>query len=160
MQTDAPQVQVAIQRGWPLSAKAKEDKEGFLQTIKNVFAQNEFSPSGDLQARTDKLGEGLKVAFNKFKSELTNEPGQAIENNSRRSAFGADSLTAVGGGGGVYLGLSVLDVNKAQLRELKEINARLGGGSAVTPERPTTRNGQTSGISRFQWKNPLQTSSL
>jgi len=156
----APKVAPGLVDSTAKAAKAKEDREGFLGTIKKVFSESEFSPSGDLQARTDKLGEGLKVAFNKFKSELGNEPGASIENNSRRGAFGADSLTAVGGGGGVYLGLSVLDVNKAQLRELKEINARLGGGSPSTPERPNARHPYEVSLVRFQNNPPLQSSGL
>lgn len=141
------------------AAKAKKDREGFLDTIRNTFSQNGFKPSAELEARINKIGETLQLTFNKFKRE-GETPGERIENNTRRGAFGADSLTAMGGGGGVYLGLSVLDVNKAQLQELKQINAKLFGGQPEnTIHKPMTQLPRRA--TRFQSApSLLQTSSL
>jgi len=143
------------------AAKAKAEQESFADTIKKVFSENGFKMNPEMQARIDKLGIGLGATFDKFKSSQTNAPGQSIENNTRRAAFGADSLTSIGGGGGVYLGLSVLDVNKAQLRELKEINSKLGGASLEPSTSDASNSPRRPGVSRFQSNPPiLRTSSL
>lgn len=104
----------------------------FVARIKDLFEKNAFKPSGDLAARIEEFAKGLTGAATKYGSASEENPARAFENNLPIKTYGADSLAQIGGGGGVYMGLSVLDVNKQQLREQRrtnEILMRMGGGN-------------------------------
>lgn len=122
--------------------------------VKNIFSGAKFGNSDDLNSKIGAFTEGLKETFTKYQKEQKDHPATHYENNTRRVASGADSLAAIGAGGGVYLGLSMLDVNKNQLRELQSINAKLGGGpqlqtSTLQPAR------SLNAVSRGQTASPF-----
>jgi len=111
-------------------ALAKPNGADVWSRIANVLKDNQFSPSGQLGNQISKLKEVVSSSLTKYKADEKARPTQAFENNSRIGAFGVDSMAAIGGGGGVYLGLTVLDVNRRQLRHLEEINQKLGGANS------------------------------
>lgn len=122
--------------------KAQEQGNALLK-IAQIFNEKEsqFSVSDDLQKTIDSLQGTIAGALAGYKADEKSNPPVAFENNKRQAAFGADSLSSIGGGGGVYLGLSVLDVNKAQLSELKMISSKLsalGGNNSLTVNNNTT----------------------
>lgn len=109
--------------------------DNVLEKIQDILKNNKFQGSEILNSQIEGLQNKISSALSGYKRDEKDEPTKHFENNTRQAAFGADSLTAIGGGGGVYLGLSVLDVNKAQLSELRSINMRLGnlgGNSQLT----------------------------
>ncbi len=89
-------------------------KEASLtEKISDIFKNNQFSQSSGLSEGIAAFTETISTALSDYKAD----------------AFGADSLSSIGGGGGVYLGLSVLDVQKSQLTVLRSIDQKLNGGS-------------------------------
>lgn len=109
------------------------DKDGrnsalkIADKIQEIFSKKgEFNQSGGLAWCIGQFGKGLQETFTKYQREQTTNPPKTFENNSRRVASGADSFAAIGAGGNVYMGLSLLDVNKSQLNELRQINQKLG----------------------------------
>lgn len=130
-----------------IQPKTFNKEDSALTQIKDLFANTKFeipNVGGESTNITD--------VFKKYLDEFNTahpafgQEGKQYENNSRRAAFGADSLAAIGAGGNVSLGLSVLDVNKLQLAQLQQINAKLGGSRSVTPY----QNPASSYISRSQ----------
>ncbi len=103
--------------------------------IAEIFKSNKFQESGGLAKEITEFSETVNAALAKFDATTGSTPAVAFENNTRHAATGVDSLAAIGAGGNVYLGLSVLDVNKMQLRELKEINVKLSN-RALFPSNP------------------------
>jgi len=137
------------------AAKAKEKGVGPLETIKNTFKNNPFSASGALASRIENFGQGLTNAFTKYQREAKENPAKAFENNLYPNAFGADSLTTIGGGGGVYMGLSVLDVNKSQLKVLQSIDSKMRTGGLTTGGIVTNNFGASGMVTRTQ-TTPVQ----
>lgn len=148
--TNAAKIAVPIVSAVGNFFKAGAGEGSLFEKIKDILANNQFKGSDALNEEIAKLGKVIPEALTSYTMDTSEHPTTSFENNSRRAAFGADSLTSIGGGGGVYLGLSVLDVNKAQLTELKSINMRLG--ALGTNSSLTVNNLQTGslGVSRAQ----------
>jgi len=131
-------------------------KEGSVSAMfAGIMDTNKFNPSDKLTEQIDAFSKAIGATLGKYQREESTSPTTTFENNTRRVTSGADSLSAIGGGGGVYLGLSVLDVNKRQLNVLMEINRKLGypqnGG---TPSAPAG-NAPAGGVSRTQTESPV-----
>lgn len=125
------------------------------ETIKSALSNSlPFKQSDELTGLitdfTKKIGDTLTT----YKADEAKNPTTSYENNTRQAAFGADSLTAIGGGGGVYLGLSVLDVNKSMLRQLQEINSKTGRNSGDT-QSITRQYSPLNEVSRAQTAAPV-----
>lgn len=125
------------------------------EILKGIFEANKFKPSEELSSEIDNFGKTLSENLSKYDQNVTDAPAKSFENNTRRTAFGADSLAAIGAGGNVYTGLSVLDVNKAQLQELKEIKGLLAGGKGDTTDIYNGAPPTADGISRAQTSSPV-----
>lgn len=130
-------------------------KEGtsFGDRINSILDKNKFSPTATLTQEINDFGKMINDTFSKYQKEEVNSPTITYENNSRRAAFGVDSLASIGGGGNVYTGLSVLDVNKQQLKQLQEINSKLGGRDSAFVN--SGGDLQPTGISRAQTSAPF-----
>jgi len=128
----------------------------FLEKIKNLFNSkgSKFEVSDELGKSIADFQNVIAKAMTGYKAREAASPLESYENNTRQAAFGADSLTAMGGGGGVYLGLSVLDVNKMQLRELQEINRKMGAKSGDT-QNVINQYSPMKEISRMQTSSPV-----
>lgn len=96
-------------------------KSGFLK----ILNEHQFKQSGDLAKDIAGFSLVIKASLDKFNKGAGADPAKAFENNTRRAAIGADSLAAIGAGGNVYMGLSVLDVQRQQLDQLRQINGKL-----------------------------------
>lgn len=134
---------------------ATERIADFGEKIAKIFSSKEFKPSSDLSDDIDKFQATIQGALGKYGQSVQDNPTKTFENNTRRAAFGADSLAGIGAGGNVYLGLSVLDVQKSQLAELRSINAKLGGGQRQTNSFTVEANAVRQGISRAQTASPV-----
>lgn len=129
---------------------------GLMERISGMLQRFEFNPSEGLTEQIELLRNTVAGALTGYKAEEKANPPTKFENNTRVGAFGADSLTSIGGGGGVYLGLSVLDVNKMQLSELRRMNQtldRLGPSSSLTVNNMQT---SSSDVSRAQTSAPVK----
>lgn len=108
-------------------------KDGtFMEKVAKIFEANKFKPVGDLKDGIETFLKGLEEVHAKYKRNEKDNPAKKYENNLPIKTYGADSLAQIGGGGGVYMGLSVLDVNKQQLKEQRrtnEILMRMSEGS-------------------------------
>lgn len=135
---------------------APSEGGSFFDKVKDIISKNQFSPSDDLSSQIEKFSDTISESLTKYNRDVSDTPTKTFENNTRRAAFGADSLASIGAGGNVYTGLSVLDVNKAQLNELKEINAKLSGrGGDTTDIYNGGSNRGDGGISRAQTFSPV-----
>lgn len=121
-----------------------------LTQLENIYKSSEFKGSDGLQQNMDAFATVISQALAGYKTDEKNSPPTTFENNTRRQAFGADSLAAIGAGGNVYTGLSVLDVNRQQLDQLKQINARLGVIRSSQTGNGLTPSTQSDSISRTQ----------
>lgn len=143
--------------------KAAQGRD-FGAIFRDVFAKNQFKPSEGLAKLMNELGGAFSKALNGYDTSYQNAKPTSYENTTRRAAFGADSLAAIGGGGGVYTGLSVLDVQKSQLAELKQMNQTLSslatGGVTTGHLRSATNTDNSWSVSRFQKKPPLDIGKL
>lgn len=128
----------------------------FIEKFKDIFKKNVFEPSKDLAEKIENLGQGLTNAFTKYQKDVEEDPTKTFENNLYPNAFGADSLTQIGGGGGVYLGLSVLDVNKSQLKVLQSIDAKLSGNNASAETQAIAGQYSGQGVTRRQGNSPVK----
>lgn len=101
------------------------DKASWLDIVKDVFSKNQFKPSEDLATQIDNFGQTLSESLAKYASDAQSNPTRNFENTQRRPVFGADELSKIGGGGYLYRGLSVLDIQQSQLQELRDISRKL-----------------------------------
>lgn len=115
-----------------------DNKGSVSEQLKELFKGVKFEiPSID-----GKPSQQISDIFAKYLGEFNasnklNTPGDHFENNTRQKTFGADSLAAIGGGGNVYVGLGILDYNRLQYQELREINRKIGD-SKKAPEFKTS----------------------
>lgn len=93
--------------------------------ITKILNENKFNRSDDLATKIEAFSEVVKTSLAKFDKGKGAIPAQGFENNSRQAAIGADSMAAIGAGGNVYLGISVLDVNRRQLAVLERIEQKM-----------------------------------
>lgn len=139
-------------------APPPKNEESFEDKIKGAiknYLSDDFKQSDSLQGEIADFTKSLNDALTKYQKNADANPADSIENNTRRTAFGADSLAAIGGGGNVYAGLSVLDVNKRQLDQLMQINAKLtphGAGEGINQVAPRAKGNS---ITRAQSTPPI-----
>lgn len=132
------------------------ERKNIVDRISEIFDGFSFTPSEGLAKTISDFTSKIAGALPSVKSPSLSTPATKFENNTRVAAFGADSLTSIGGGGGVYLGLSVLDVNKMQLSELKQINQRLGNLGGNTSVNVTNVANAPTNVSRAQTSSPVK----
>lgn len=125
----------------------------FAKKVATIFSSSTFKPSEDLSEDIGKFSELITGALSRYGQSTKDNPTTTFENNSRRAAFGVDSLASIGGGGNVSLGLSVLNIQKSQLRALESIDAKISAGREsvyVSPIKPAPQ-----GVSRAQTSSPV-----
>lgn len=121
-----------------------------LDDLAKIFSSTQFKGSDSLKENMEGFSKTIGEALAGYKRDEVTNPPTTFENNTRRQAFGADSLAAIGAGGNVYVGLSVLDVNKRQLDQLMQINAKLSGGRVATDYDHSPQTTESNSISRIQ----------
>lgn len=140
----------------PRTPRGRENEGDVFKRISAIFG-TQFKPSEDLAKTITDFTGGITATFQKYQREEKAQPTKTFENNTRRVSSGVDSLAAIGAGGNVYMGLTVLDVQKSQLKELQRINERLG--ALGTNSSLTVNNLSTGslGVSRTQTSSPVTT---
>lgn len=132
----------------------KPNGSNFVEKFQDILSKNKFEQSGGLAQKIEEFGAGVQATFVKYQKEQKDDPAKTYENNSRQKVSGVDSFAAMGGGGNVFVGLSVLDVNKMQLKRLESIDEKLSTGGLYTGGLSTGAL-KTGGLTRTQTSSPV-----
>jgi len=140
------------------AGSSKTPVENISEAIERIMTRNgtgEFKQSDDLAAMIEKFTTSIPEVLSKYNSGLAANPPTTYENNSRRPTFGADSLAAIGAGGGVSLGLSVLDIQKSQLRVQEQMLEALTGRQALADYANKYLRSAPDSVTRTQTNSPI-----
>jgi len=138
------------------NGKSVEDRfMQFGERLSAIFKKDDFGPSGGLSKKLKDFKYEMESALTNYGQTVKDNPTTTFENNTRRAAFGADSLAAIGAGGNVYGGLSVLDVAKSQLRVLESIDGKLSAQRNYGLSEVQAAPSPTIKVSRVQTSSPL-----
>jgi len=137
--------------------KSNPEGKDLASRISEIFSNNQFQMSDRLAEEMGKIGSVVTQAKEKGKAAIASMPAQTFENRNFRALGGSDSLTAMGGGGGVHLGLTSLEINKMQLNELRSIKEVLQNREFAPERIPSYNIARPSyGVSRAQTSSPTQ----
>lgn len=130
------------------------DGPPFASKLSEILKRDgSFLQSKELQDKLANLGNIFQKAIDKYDANERKNPTEKEENNFRRAATGVSSLQSIGGGGGVFIGLSVLEVNQRQLKVQEDILRKLSGMPASSyglSYNPNSLQADSVGITRMQ----------